>query len=78
LKPVRSVSDEIPDPKHTLGWDILEWSAEYLLQPDGPDAGQPWIFTDEQMRLLLRIYEIDDEGKFRYRRIIIRRIKGWG
>lgn len=27
-------------PRRTLGWQILGWTAEYLLQPDGPRAGE--------------------------------------
>ena len=65
-------------PELTLGWQILGWTAEYLLQPDGPDAGEPWKFTDEQARLLLWWYEIDDHGLFTERYGMLRRMKGWG
>ena len=78
LKPVRTCPDSVPDVTRTLGWPILEWSANYLLQPDGPDAGEPWVYTEEQMKILLRMYEIDDTGTFKWRRIVLRRMKGWG
>lgn len=65
-------------PALTLGWRILEWTVDYLLQPDGPDAGQPWRYTPEQVRILLWWYAIDPLGRFVYRRAIIRRSKGWG
>jgi hypothetical protein len=40
-------------PKHTIGWHALSWSAEFLRQPDGPDAGAPWRFNLS----LIQIYE---------------------
>lgn len=65
-------------PTHTLGWDILGWTAEYLLQPDGPLAGDPWKFTQEQARFLLWWYAVDERGRFIYRSGMLRRMKGWG
>jgi hypothetical protein len=41
-----------PPENRTLIWSILQWQLEYLLQPDGPDAGQPWRYTPEQLRFL--------------------------
>lgn len=65
-------------PKRTLGWYILAWAFKYLSQPDGPDAGEPFLFTDEQMRLLLWWYAVDEQGRFLYNSGVIRRMKGWG
>lgn len=66
-------------PKHTIGWHALSWSAEYLRQPDGPDAGAPWRFTREQARFVLWWYATDETGRrFSYRRAMFRRIKGHG
>ncbi len=65
-------------PARTLGWEVLGWTAEYLLQPDGPRAGEPWRFTDEQARSVLWWYAIDAEGRFVYRSGVLRRMKGWG
>jgi hypothetical protein len=66
-------------PKHTIGWHALSWSAEYLRQPDGPDAGQPWRYTREQARFVLWWYATDPLGRrFIYRRGMFRRIKGHG
>ncbi|WP_239153557.1 terminase [Virgisporangium aliadipatigenens] len=65
-------------PTLTLGWTVLEWTVEYLRQPDGPDAGAPWRFTPEQVRIVLWWYAIDPRGRFVYRRAVIRRSKGWG
>lgn len=66
------------NPPLTLGWQFLKWTAEYLRQPDGPDAGQPWKYTTEQARFVLWWYAIDDRGRFVYRRGMLRRLKGWG
>src|SRR6185369_16370018 len=65
-------------PKLTLGWQILGWTAANLRQPDGPDAGASWRYTDEQARFLLWWYAVDERGRFTYRRGMLRRLKGWG
>lgn len=65
-------------PEKTLGWDVLAWTGDYLLQPDGPNAGKPWRFTDEQARFVLWWYAIDETGRFIYRKGMLRRMKGWG
>jgi phage terminase large subunit-like protein len=78
VKAVRSIPDTVPAVNRTLGWQVLDWTAEYLLQPDGPTAGAPWEFTREQTRIVLRWYAIDAKGRFVYRRGVLRRMKGWG
>lgn len=65
-------------PTYTLGWYILAWAFKYLSQPDGPDAGEAFVFTDEQMRLILWWYAVDGEGRFLFNSGVIRRMKGWG
>jgi hypothetical protein len=76
-EPVRIGPEGLP--KHTIGWHALSWSAEYLRQPDGPDAGAPWRFTREQARFVLWWYATDEAGRrFAYRRAMFRRIKGHG
>jgi hypothetical protein len=65
-------------PQHTLGWQALEWTAEYLQQPDGPHAEAPWRFTPEQARFVLWWYAVDERGRFVYRSGMLRRMKGWG
>lgn len=61
----------------SLGWDLLEWWADYL--PSPRDASAPLIFTDEQARQLVEWFRIDPRsGKFVYRRGYSRRAKGWG
>jgi hypothetical protein len=84
---VRTWPDIWPAENRTLGWDILAWTAgivdgkpgsPMLLQPDGPNAGEAWEYTPEQQGIILRLYEIDDNGKFVHRRVVLRRMKGWG
>ena len=77
-EPVRSWPDVVPADNRTLGWQALEWTAEFLNQPDGPAAGRPWEYTTEQVKIVLRWYEIDDLGRFIHRRGVLRRMKGWG
>jgi hypothetical protein len=63
---------------YSLGWQVLEWTYKNLLQPDGPNAGRPWEFTDEQARFIYDWYSIDEHGRFVYRYAMLRRMKGWG
>ena len=65
-------------PDLTLGWDVLQWTSDYLLQPDGPDAGESWRFTPEQARFVLWWYAINPQGRFLYRSGMFRRMKGHG
>lgn len=65
-------------PERTLGWQVLQWTAEYLRQPDGPDAGERWRYTDEQARFVLWWFAVDEDGRFIYRNGMLRRAKGWG
>lgn len=65
-------------PRWSLGWELLQWTHDRLLQPDGETAGAPWNFTDEQARFLLWWYAVDRQGRYLYRRGMLRRVKGWG
>lgn len=65
-------------PAASIGFQVIDWCEEWLLQPDGPDAGQPWRFTKEQKRFLLWWYAVDERGRFIYRAGMLRRLKGWG
>lgn len=78
LLAVRTWQDRVPDDTRTIGWQVLAWTADYLLQPDGENAGEPWQFTPEQARIVLRWYEVDERGRFIHRRGVVRRLKGWG
>jgi hypothetical protein len=65
-------------PEKTLGWEVLAWTAEFLRQPDGPEAGRRWKYTLEQARFILWWFAVDDTGRFVYRYGMLRRVKGWG
>ena len=45
LEPVRLAPVGVP--QRTLGWEALARTAEFLRQPDGDDAGQPWDYINE-------------------------------
>jgi len=66
------------EPERTLGWDVLGWTGEYVLQPDGPDAGGKWRFTREQVMFVLWWYALDERGRWLFTRGVLRRPKGWG
>ena len=77
--PVRAIATAPAGmPARTLGWDMIAWCQQWLQQPDGPDAGLPWRFTEEQARFVAWWYAVDDVGRFTYRRGVLRRMKGWG
>lgn len=65
-------------PERTLGWEVINWMAEYLRQPNGPSAGDPFLPTLEQARFLLWWFAVDERGRFAYRKGVLRRLKGWG
>lgn len=67
-----------PQPGLSLAPVVLDWCQEYIRQPDGPDAGEPWRFTTEQRRFLWYLYAVDDRGRFVWSRAVLRRAKGWG
>lgn len=73
---IRTGPKGIPD--LTLGWQVLEWTDRWLLQPDGPKAGEPWHFTPEQARFIVWWYATNPAGEFIYRYGMLRRMKGWG
>lgn len=65
-------------PEYTLGDQVINWVFQYVKQPSGKYAGQPFVPTDEQFRFLLWWYAIDEDGKFVYRSSVFRRLKGAG
>lgn len=52
----------------TLGWGVLAWAEEYLAQPDGAHAGDPWQWTATQARIVAWWYAVDPTGRWMYRR----------
>jgi hypothetical protein len=65
-------------PAHSLGPQVFAWCQEFIRQPDGPDAGERWRFTPEQIRFLHYLYAVNDRGRFVWSRAVLRRMKGWG
>ncbi|MGC9439265.1 hypothetical protein [Streptomyces sp. WG5] len=68
----------VPSPKETLGYQIIRWCQKYVVTPDGERAGEPWQFTDEQLRFVLWFYAINPDGTWKYSAGTLRRAKGWG
>lgn len=79
-----------PGERPTLGLAALDWISENLIVPDGPTAGDPLTFTDEQGAFVLKLYEVDPRfvgpaltgramtnGRL-VRRALLSRSKGWG
>lgn len=68
-----------PDkPTLSFGLQVIDWCESHLLQPDGPDAGDPFRFTAEQRAFIWRLYAVDARGRFLWTRAVLRRAKGWG
>ncbi|MEV5330851.1 terminase [Streptomyces werraensis] len=61
-------------PDKTLGWQIAGWCSEWLLA----ENGGPWKFTREQLRFVLHWYAVDENGRFKHRKGVLQRMKGWG
>jgi len=62
----------------TLGWDVLGWASEFLAQPDGANAGEPWEWTATQARIVAWWYAVDEAGRWLFRRGQIVLPKGAG
>lgn len=67
-----------PTPDLSLGRAVFQWCSDYIRQPDGPESGEPWRFTAEQIAFLHCLYAIDERGRFLFNRAVLRRAKGWG
>lgn len=81
IGPVWEIDESTNDyviPEYTIGWDVVRWASTYLRQPDGPNKGKPWRFTNEQVRQVLHWYAIDEDGRFLYPSGMIQRMKGAG
>lgn len=62
----------------TLGWGVLAWGSEFLAQPDGTNAGDPWEWTATQARIVAWWYAVDESGTWLFRRGQIVLPKGSG
>ena len=62
----------------TLGYEVIDWIAEYLAAPDRGEY-EPFVLYREQEDFVLRFYELDPRtGKRRFRRGVLSRPRGWG
>ena len=68
----------LPDhePKRTIGWDVIRWCESLMQSPMGD--GTPLRFTIEQGRFIAWWFAVDADGRWLYRRGVLRRAKGWG
>jgi hypothetical protein len=62
----------------TLGDFVASWMYETLVQPDGENQGGEFLLTPEQLNFVRWFYAVDERGRFKYRRAVLRRSKGWG
>jgi hypothetical protein len=65
-------------PKLTLGWGVISHATRFLIQPNGPLAGRPWVPTDGQARFLLWWYAVDEDGRWLFHHGVRRLAKGSG
>lgn len=75
--PWRGADPDDPFPFPSLGWQLLDWTGDFL--PSPRDHAEPLLFTDEMARGVVEWYALDPmTGRFLYRRGVSRRSKGWG
>ncbi len=71
----RGPTEQKPFP--SLGWGVLQWTHENL--PSPRDDSQPFLFTTEQARKVIRWYELDPvTGEFIHLELIDEEAKGSG
>jgi len=70
----------LPDgePTLTLGYEAAAWAHEWLIQPNGPRAKQPFRLTFDQFRFLLWWYAVDEDGNWLFTHGARRLAKGSG
>lgn len=77
---------ETPGEFPTLGFLVADWIEANCAIPDGEQAGEPFVPTDEQLRFLLWHYRLRPKAKagekpsraFVYRRSLLVRPQKWG
>lgn len=65
-------------PELTLGYGVLAWIEQNLVQPNGPLAGRPFRPTLSQARFILWFYAVDERGRWLFNRAARRLAKGSG
>ena len=78
---------EVPGEYPTLGYQVADWIEAHCAIPDGEQAGEPFILTDEQLRFILQHYRLKPgatpkvrkpSAAFEYRRSQLVRPQKWG
>lgn len=62
----------------SIGFEVLDWGHQFLAQPDGDFAGDPWMWTRLQTRFVAWWYAVDPDLKFLFDRAQIVLPKGSG
>ncbi|MBX7161690.1 MAG: hypothetical protein K1X95_15490 [Acidimicrobiia bacterium] len=62
----------------SIGYEVADWIEEHCVIPDGDRQGEPYELTTEMLRFLEAFYEVDERGRFRYRRGQLVRPQKWG
>lgn len=62
----------------TLGVGAVQWMTENLIQPDGPNAGQPFLPSWDQVDFLLWYYALDAQARWLFNLAVRRQSKGKG
>lgn len=72
--------DTLPQgqPDLSCGWAALDWAGEWLVQPNGPLAGNRWRPTWRQGNFLLWFYAVDEDGRWLFNHAERRLAKGSG
>ncbi|MFD5599188.1 hypothetical protein ACFWHR_03935 [Leucobacter sp. NPDC058333] len=65
-------------PLYTLGYEAITWIERNLLQPNGPQAGQPVRLVPSQAMFLVFFYAVDEHGNWVFNRAVRRLAKGSG
>lgn len=65
-------------PRLTLGWNAYKWAVKYLVQPNGPHAGQRYMPTRRQLLFWLHWYGVNEDGSWLYNHGVRRLAKGSG
>lgn len=62
----------------TLGFEAADWAERWLVQPNGPRAGNPFRLTRDQLTFLLWWYALDSDGRWLFDHGARRLAKGSG
>ena len=62
----------------TLGYIAVDWAERNLRQPNGPTAGRPFRFENDQVNFLLWAYALDGDARWLFNHLARRLAKGSG